>query len=61
MAIKSKKLKDDIRKSRASNARLLKAFEELEKHGPNGVGAVADSKRTVITHWDGTSTKRRKS
>lgn len=60
MAIKSKKLKSEIRKRRASNARILKSFEELEKHGPNGIGAVADSKKTVITHWDGTSMKRRK-
>ena len=60
MAIKSKKLKDEIRKRRASNARILKSFEELEKYGPNGVGAVTDSKKTTLTHWDGTSTKRKR-
>ena len=52
MSIKSKKLKAEIRNRRASNARILKSYKELEKYGPNGIGAVADSQKTVITHWD---------
>lgn len=52
MKTKSKKQLAEIRRRREADKQLQQHQDELERFGPNGVGAVA-CKGVIVFHWDG--------